>query len=152
MFEACIVIPNYVWIITELFALAPGYEWVGWRNDTPGISGGPVEIVFQFDRVRNFSAAHLHTNNLFTKDVQVFSHAKAFFSVGGRMFNGEPVHFSYMPDLVLEHARNVTIKLHHRVGRYLRLQLYFAARWIMLSEVSFTSGERGITNLVLCAC
>jgi discoidin domain receptor family member 2 len=30
-----------------------------------------VEIVFEFDRVRNFSAIHLHANNLFTKDVQV---------------------------------------------------------------------------------
>lgn len=57
------------------------------------------------------------------------------------MFNGEPVHFSYMPDLVLEHSRNVTIKMHHRVGRFVRLQLYFASRWIMISEVSFTSGE-----------
>jgi discoidin domain receptor family protein 2 len=41
----------------------------------------------------------------------------------------------------MEHARNVTIKLHNRVGRYLRLQLYFAAKWIMISEVSFDSGE-----------
>lgn len=51
--------------------MSAGYEWVGWRNDTPGIAGRSVEIEFEFDRVRNFSAAHLHTNNLFTKDVQV---------------------------------------------------------------------------------
>jgi discoidin domain receptor family protein 2 len=69
----------------------------------------------------------------------VFSHARAFFSVNGNLFNGEPVHFSYMPDLVLEHARNVTIKLHHRIGRFLKLQLYFASRWILLSEISFDS-------------
>ncbi|RZC39422.1 hypothetical protein BDFB_008384, partial [Asbolus verrucosus] len=97
---------------------------------------------FEFDKVRNFSAAHLHTNNLFSKDVQVFSHARAFFSINGNSFNGEPVHFSYMPDLVLEHARNVTIKLHHRIGRFLKLQLYFASRWILLSEISFDSGKR----------
>ncbi|KAJ3661378.1 hypothetical protein Zmor_005776 [Zophobas morio] len=71
--------------------------------------------------------------------LQVFSHARAFFSVNGNLFNGEPVHFSYMPDLVLEHARNVTIKLHHRLGRFLKLQLYFASRWILLSEISFDS-------------
>jgi len=46
----------------------PGYEWIGWRNDTPG---PPLEIVFEFEGIRNFSAAHLHTNNMFTKDVQV---------------------------------------------------------------------------------
>lgn len=71
----------------------------------------------------------------------MFSHAKAHFSIGGHQFFGEPVLFSYMPDVIMEHARNVTIKLHNRVGRYLRLQLYFAAKWIMISEVSFDSGE-----------
>lgn len=45
-----------------------------------------------------------------------------------------------MPDPVMEHARDVTIKLHHRVGRYVQLQLYFASKWIMLSEVSLISG------------
>lgn len=44
---------------------------MGWRNDTVGMAGHPVEIVFEFDRVRNFSAMYLHTNNLFSKDVQV---------------------------------------------------------------------------------
>ncbi|XP_065160829.1 discoidin domain-containing receptor tyrosine kinase B isoform X2 [Atheta coriaria] len=115
------------------------YEWVGWRNDTAGWAGHPLELVFEFDKVRNFSAAHLHTNNLFTKDVQVFSHAKIFISIGGNVYNGEPVHFSYMPDLVLEHARNVTIKLHNRIGKFIKLQLYFASRWILLSEISFDS-------------
>lgn len=72
---------------------------------------------------------------------QVFVHAKVFFSIGGRQFQGEPVQFSYMPDQVLDHARDVTIKLHHRLGRYLQLHLYFAARWMMLSEITFISGK-----------
>ncbi|XP_059473257.1 discoidin domain-containing receptor tyrosine kinase B isoform X2 [Neocloeon triangulifer] len=113
-----------------------GYEWVGWKNES---GARPVEIVFEFDRVRNFSAIHLHANNLFTKDVQVFSQARVFFSVGGRHYSGEPVHFSYVPDLMIERARNVTVKLHGRIGRYVKLQLWFAAKWIMISEVSFDS-------------
>lgn len=56
------------------------YEWVGWRNDTAGWAGHPLELVFEFDKVRNFSAAHLHTNNLFTKDVQVL-HLSLFISM-----------------------------------------------------------------------
>ncbi|XP_012279165.1 discoidin domain-containing receptor 2 [Orussus abietinus] len=117
-----------------------GYEWVGWKNDTQNMLGRPVEIVFEFDVSRNFTAMHLHTNNFFSKDVQVFSHAKVYLGAdGANQFTGEPVHFSYMPDLVLEQARDVTIKLHSRAGRYLKLQLYFAARWIMLSEVIFES-------------
>lgn len=46
-----------------------------------------------------------------------------------------------MPDTVMEHARDVTIKLHHRVGKYVQVHLYFALRWIMLSEVTFESGK-----------
>ncbi|KAJ6646246.1 Discoidin domain-containing receptor 2 [Pseudolycoriella hygida] len=49
------------------------YEWVGWRNDTLGMAGKPVEMVFEFDSVRNFSAMILHTNNMFSKDVQAVS-------------------------------------------------------------------------------
>uniref|UniRef100_A0A182MEP5 Discoidin domain-containing protein n=1 Tax=Anopheles culicifacies TaxID=139723 RepID=A0A182MEP5_9DIPT len=118
-----------------------GYDWVGWRNDSLGWAGKPVEMVFEFDSVRNFSSMVLHTNNMFSKDVQVFVHAKVFFSIGGQHFTGEPVQFSYMPDTVMENARDVTIKLHHRVGRYVQIHLYFALRWIMLSEISFTSGK-----------
>lgn len=68
-------------------------------------------------------------------------HAKVFFSIGGQHFNGEPVHFSYMPDQIMEHARDVTIKLHHRIGKFVQIHLYFAARWIMLSEISFSSSK-----------
>ncbi|XP_023031811.1 discoidin domain-containing receptor 2 [Drosophila willistoni] len=122
---------------TDINGFGKGYEWIGWRNDT--LVGRPVEITFEFETVRNFSAVIIHTNNMFSKDVQVFVHAKVFFSIGGRQFNGEPVQFSYMPDQVLDHARDVTIKLHHRLGRYLQLHLYFAARWMMLSEITFIS-------------
>lgn len=48
-----------------------GFEWVGWSNDSAGITGKPVELTFQFDSVRNFSAMVLHTNNMFSKGVQV---------------------------------------------------------------------------------
>lgn len=72
---------------------------------------------------------------------QVFSRAKVLFSVGGHFYNGRPLSFSYMPDRVLEQARNVSIHLHGRSGRFVKLQLWFAARWIMLSEVTFDSGE-----------
>ncbi|EFN78339.1 Discoidin domain-containing receptor 2 [Harpegnathos saltator] len=47
--------------------------WIGWRNDT---RSQPVEIKFEFDKVREFSAVHIYCNNQFTKDVQVSdSHA-----------------------------------------------------------------------------
>lgn len=47
----------------------------------------------------------------------------------------------------MEHARDVTIKLHHRIGRYVQVHLYFALRWIMLSEVTFITGKSALHQL-----
>lgn len=112
--------------------------WIGWKNDTR--HNKPIIIKFEFDRVREFSAVHIYCNNQFTKDVRVFGFAEIWFSIGGKHFNrGEPITYEYMEDRIFEHARNVTIKLHHRVGQYVKLHLHFAAKWMMISEVTFDS-------------
>ncbi|XP_071055936.1 discoidin domain-containing receptor 2-like isoform X2 [Onthophagus taurus] len=114
-----------------------GNGWLGWKNDS--FADGYVELLFRFDEVRNFTAVHLFTNNLYSRNVQVFSKAKVMFSVGGKFYNGHTLSYTYTPDRVLDHARNVSINLHHRIGRHVKLRLYFADRWIMLSEVVFES-------------
>lgn len=45
-------------------------EWVGWKNDTMGY-GSSVEMTFEFDVVRNFTALYMYSNNAFHQDVQV---------------------------------------------------------------------------------
>nr|CAD7570730.1 unnamed protein product [Timema californicum] len=71
--------------------------------------------------------------------LQVFSEANIMFSVGGRYYVGEPITYTYIEDRIFENSRNISIKLHHRVGRFVKLQLHFAAKWIMISEVTFDS-------------
>ncbi|XP_018049092.1 PREDICTED: epithelial discoidin domain-containing receptor 1-like [Atta colombica] len=110
--------------------------WVGWRNDS---RGQPVEIKFEFDKVREFSAVHIYCNNEFTRGVQVFSQIDILFSIGGKYYTGEPITYTYMEDKIFETSRNVTIKLHHRVGKFVKLRLHFSDRWIMVSEVTFDS-------------
>ena len=63
------------------------------------------------------------------------------FSIGGKIYPGEPIVHRPVEDRIFEHSRNVTVKLHHRVGRFVKLRLYFAARWILISEVNFRSGK-----------
>lgn len=46
-----------------------GSRWVGWLNDSQDPE--PLEIIFEFDGVREFSAMHLHTSHVVTRDVQV---------------------------------------------------------------------------------
>ncbi|CAH1390361.1 unnamed protein product [Nezara viridula] len=67
--------------------------------------------------------------------------AKVQFSLGGAVFSRRAVSYTYMPDTVLENARNVTIHLHHHIAKYIKIQLHFASRWIMISEVIFESGN-----------
>ncbi|XP_017890630.1 discoidin domain-containing receptor 2-like [Ceratina calcarata] len=110
--------------------------WVGWRNDT---RGQPVEIKFEFDKVREFSVVHIYCNNQFTKGVQIFSQVDILFSIGGKFYTGEPITYTYMEDKIFESSRNITIKLHHRVGKYVKLRLHFSDKWIMISEVTFDS-------------
>ena len=42
----------------------------------------------------------------------------------------------------MENARNVTINLKEEHGQYVMLQLSFAAKWILISEITFFSGEK----------
>ncbi|KAK3856825.1 hypothetical protein Pcinc_036880 [Petrolisthes cinctipes] len=115
-----------------------GYEWVGWKNDSRGER--PIEITFEFDAVRNFSSVHLYTNNFFTKDTQVFSRARVLFSVGGHYYHEQPpVDFENQVDRIFENARNVSIPLHNAAAKFVKLQLYFSLRWLLLSEVAFDS-------------
>lgn len=39
---------------THEYHVWPGYDYVGWRNEST--AGGYVEITFEFDRIRNFTA------------------------------------------------------------------------------------------------
>ncbi|XP_069672513.1 discoidin domain-containing receptor 2-like isoform X2 [Periplaneta americana] len=126
----------------------PDSRWVGWLNESFG--GQPLEITFEFDSPREFSAVHLHASNLLSRDLQLqeFSEARIFFSLDGERYQQTPLYFS-LDDAWYRHptplrqppgaARNVTIPLQNRVGRYVRLELEFASQWLLLSEVYFDS-------------
>ncbi|XP_031767300.1 discoidin domain-containing receptor 2-like isoform X3 [Galleria mellonella] len=120
----------------EIREAAKNSAWVGWRNDSRPT---PPIITFEFDKVREFSAVHLYCNNKFMRDVQVFSEAIISFSIGGRHFQNEPIRYTYVQDNIFENSRNVSIKLHHRIGKWVRIELHFSARWILISEIVFDS-------------
>ncbi|XP_053381062.1 discoidin domain-containing receptor 2-like isoform X2 [Mercenaria mercenaria] len=115
-----------------------GYEWVGWRNDSQEFQG-PLIITFKFDQVRNFSKVLINCNNLYSKDVRVFRMALIYFSVGGNLYQNQPIKFDFIRDNIVEYSRPVMIRLNHNIGKYVRLQLYFDAKWMMISEIQFVS-------------
>ncbi|CAC5363993.1 DDR2 [Mytilus coruscus] len=115
-----------------------GYDWVGWKNDSM-VRNKPVEIIFKFEQVRNFSFMTIHTNNHFSKDVRVFSKAVIYFSVGGKFYQKKPLIHTEYQDKWVEYARDVNVSLSNNIGRYIKVYLYFDDKWIMISEVDFSS-------------
>lgn len=63
------------------------------------------------------------------------------FSVDGGEHYYKGIEFEDPPEKIFEDARNVSIKLHESSADTVKIQLYFAMRWIMISEMDFDSGE-----------
>jgi discoidin domain receptor family protein 2 len=89
----------------------------------------------------------LFPSNFFSSPNKVFSEAKVFFSVGGKIFSREPITYNSKEDCIFEDPKNITIKLYHRIGQYVKLQLQWAAKWILVSEVGFESSESQSLNV-----
>ena len=115
-----------------------GYEWIGWKNETPHTD--PVDIVFAFDGVRNFSSLRIHAHNCFDKDVRVFRKAMVYLSIGGEYYTSEPVTFEYPAD-DFKYPRYVKIDVNNQIGAFVKIRLFYAQRWIMISEVRFDNGK-----------
>jgi len=136
--DYCIVTSPYLQA-----AMFQGYEWVGWSNDSSPVraNGGLVELTFRFDAVRNFSSAHLRANDMRSRDVAVFRRALPAVSVDGRSYAALDSVVTPRRRLdSTESARDVVLPLSGAIGRFVRLRLEFAAHWMLISEVEFTSG------------
>jgi len=44
------------------------------------------------------------------------------FSIGGEIYSGDAIVMRPAEDRIFENSRNVTVKLHHRVGRFVPLK------------------------------
>ena len=131
-----------------------GYDWVGWSNDSSAVlaSSGVVQLTFQFDAVRNFTSTRLRANNMRSRDVAAFRLAVPSVSLDGRSYASLDAVLTPAPDQS-QSARDVVLPLGGAVGRFVRLRLEFAAHWMLLSEVEFTSGLYTAADLLLrCSC
>ncbi|XP_014885428.1 discoidin domain-containing receptor 2 isoform X1 [Poecilia latipinna] len=116
-----------------------GYDYLGWRNDTQGTQGY-VEMEFVFDRLRNFTSMKVHSNNMYTRGVKIFSSVSCWFKPS-LSWEPEPVSFSTILDDRNPSARYVTVPLSRRAARSLRCRFYYADVWMMFSEISFQSED-----------
>ncbi|XP_026716102.1 discoidin domain-containing receptor 2-like isoform X2 [Athene cunicularia] len=121
----------------------PGYDYVGWKNES--FSTGSVEMEFQFDRPRNFTSMKVHCNNMFSKGVKIFQKVQCLFKP--RLiadWESEPVGVATVLDDKNPSARFVTVPLNQRVGKAILCRFYFADTWMMMSEISFQSDMESV--------
>ncbi|KAJ8270279.1 hypothetical protein GJAV_G00112470 [Gymnothorax javanicus] len=121
-------------IHSHVYNVWPGYDYVGWNNDTLQ----HVEIVFEFDRVRNFTTMKVHCNNMFMRSVKTFREVVCYFR-SMSAWEPSPVSFSPVMDDVNPSARFITVPLHSRMASAIKCQYFFADAWMMFSEITFQS-------------
>lgn len=112
---------------------------MGWKRR----GSKPIELVFHFATLRNFTRADLFASNRFGLGIRVFSRATLEFSRdGGRSWSPAVTSFEYVPDAALQESRTVAVPIKGgRVGDAVRVGLDFGGVWILVSEVGFDSHE-----------
>ncbi|XP_072276244.1 discoidin domain-containing receptor 2 isoform X1 [Pyxicephalus adspersus] len=130
--------------LTHEYHMWPGYDYVGWSNES--FPNGYVEIMFEFDRIRNFTTMKVHCNNMFSKGVKVFKEVQCFFRSEANEWEANSVLSVLILDDANPSARYVTVQLHNRMARAIKCQYYFADSWMMFSEITFQSDATMYNN------
>ncbi|KAI1892135.1 hypothetical protein AGOR_G00150840 [Albula goreensis] len=130
---------------SHVYSVWPGYDYVGWTNES--FPNNYVEIMFEFDRTRNFTTMKVHCNNMFTHRVKTFRKVVCFFRSESD-WEPAPVSFSPVTDDVNPSARFVTVSLLNHMASAIKCQYYFADVWMMFSEITFQS-DTAVYNTTL---
>ncbi|XP_047230286.1 discoidin domain-containing receptor 2 isoform X1 [Girardinichthys multiradiatus] len=123
----------------------PGYDYVGWNNES--FPSGFVEIMFEFDRIRNFTSMKVHSNNMFSRHVKAFLQVVCHFRSDSD-WETAPLTFSPVEDEKNPSARFITVKLANHMASAIKCQFYFADAWMLFSEITFQS-DTAVYNTTL---
>ncbi|XP_043856898.1 epithelial discoidin domain-containing receptor 1 isoform X2 [Dromiciops gliroides] len=116
----------------------PGYDYVGWNNNS--FPNGYVEMEFEFDRLRVFHAMQVHCNNMHTLGARLPGGVECRFKRSpATAWEGEPVYQALGGSLGDPRARPVVVLLGGHVGRFLQCRFRFTGSWLLFSEISFLS-------------
>ncbi|XP_010794170.1 discoidin domain-containing receptor 2-like isoform X1 [Notothenia coriiceps] len=123
---------------SHIYGMWPGYDYLGWNNKS--LPKGYVEMIFEFDRVRNFTSMKVHCNNMFSRGVRMFRQATCYFR-SGPDWEPDPVTFRPELDRISQGARFITVPLGDRTASAIKCRFHFSDGWMLLSEVAFQSGS-----------
>ncbi|XP_008305468.1 discoidin domain-containing receptor 2 isoform X1 [Cynoglossus semilaevis] len=114
----------------------PGYDYVGWNNGS--FPSGYVEIMFEFDRTRNFTTMKVYCNNMLSHNVRTFHQVVCYFRSESD-WEATPLSFSPVVDDTNPSARFVTVNLANHMASSIKCQFYFGDAWMLFSEITFQS-------------
>lgn len=153
---------------SHVYNVWPGYDYVGWNNES--FPSGYVEIMFEFDRTRNFTTmkvrpliiqakvqflcfqsvlkaslctfiyVQVHCNNMFSRHVKAFRQVTCYFRSESD-WEATPLSFSPVVDEKNLSARFVMVNLANHMASAIKCQFYFADAWMLFSEITFQSGR-----------
>ncbi|XP_042320893.1 discoidin domain-containing receptor 2 isoform X2 [Sceloporus undulatus] len=129
---------------THEYHVWPGYDYVGWHNEST--TNGYVEIIFEFDRIRNFTTMKVHCNNMFAKGAKIFREVQCHFRSDTNEWEPNSISSVLVLDDVNPSARFVTVPLLHHMASAIKCQFYFADTWMMFSEITFQSDAAMYNN------
>ena len=112
-----------------------GYEWIGWK----ATQNSSLQLQFEFEQPRNFSLVRIHCHNQFRRSIECAQQVHVQFSWDGKRWSKGWLQIQLPADHQNEQPRELQLPLQHRVGRHVRLQLRFSAKWMLISEVRFSS-------------
>jgi len=118
--------------------LSSAHGWVGWNN-----KNRPSTITFEFSQRQEFQSVTLTTYCQLDLGIQAFSQMLAYFSADGLTYHPQYVKVVNKEPLVSYKSQNITLSLAKRIGRFVKLELYFDNKWLLISEVNFKSQSTG---------
>uniref|UniRef100_A0A3B4ZRY0 receptor protein-tyrosine kinase n=1 Tax=Stegastes partitus TaxID=144197 RepID=A0A3B4ZRY0_9TELE len=123
---------------SHIYGMWPGYDYVGWSNKS--FPKGYVEMIFEFDHVRNFTSMKVHCSNMFGRGVRMFRQVTCYFR-SGPDWESDPVTFRPAVDRAGQTSRFVNVPLGDRTASAIKCRFHFGDLWMLFSEVAFQSGS-----------
>ncbi|CAF4679630.1 unnamed protein product [Rotaria sp. Silwood1] len=122
---------------SEEISIIDGHQpWIGWSNETSPY----ITIKFQFDSIRQINRLTIHTNNLFSKEILIFKTVIISFSkIDDEKNYSNVIIYQHNRDDIFEIARPILIELNNHIAKFVRLDLYFDSKWLLISEITFDS-------------
>ncbi|XP_026876866.2 discoidin domain-containing receptor 2 [Electrophorus electricus] len=130
---------------SQVYGVWPGYDYVGWANVS--FPSNEVEMMFEFDRIRNFSLMKVHCNNMYTLGVRIFQQAVCYFRSESD-WEEKAVSFKPRVDIISPSARFITVALGNRMANAIKCHFAFSDTWMMFSEIAFQS-DKAVYNTSL---